>query len=183
MTGEFFTPRRARLHVLVMTEADQTVDAVRRLRAEEFEVHDVHSPFAVHGLDEALGLRETRLPRATLLGGSLGVAIGLGFQIWSGTTSWALEIGGKTPLALPALMPVTFEMAVLLAALFSVAGLFLASRLLPRVRPPRQPVRAVTDDRFAIVVREGDASFDAKRFAVLAQELGAERTIESWRVY
>ncbi len=171
-----------RYHVLVLDDADETVAAVRRLRRDGFDLHDVYTPFAVHELDVEMGLRPTRLPWMTLLGGTLGLTLGLGFQAWTATANWPLNIGGKSNLALPALAPVTFESAVLLAALFSVATLFAASRLFPRGRPPSQPIAAVTDDRFAIVVREADAAFDPSRLAGLAGELGADPFIESWKV-
>lgn len=177
------TSRRAvRYHVLVLDDADRTVDAVRRLRRDGFDLHDVYTPFAVHELDVEMGLPPTRLPWMTLVGGTLGVTLGLGFQAWTATSSWPLNIGGKTDLALPALAPVTFESAVLLAALFSVATLFVASRLFPRGRPPSQPIAAVTDDRFAIVVREADAAFDPGKLAGVANEVGADPFIESWKV-
>jgi len=176
------SPRAIRYHVLVLDDADRTVDAVRRLRHDGFDLEDVYTPFAVHELDVEMGLRPTRLPWATLIGGTLGLVLGLGFQAWTATASWPLNIGGKTDLALPALAPVAFESAVLLAALFSVATLFVASGLFPRGRPPSQPITAVTDDRFAIVVREADAAFDPARLAGLTSELGADPFIESWKV-
>jgi hypothetical protein len=181
--GHRLPPTRSiRYHVLVLDDADRTVDAVRRLRRDGFELHDVYTPFAVHELDVEMGLRPTRLPWITLLGAALGTMLGLGFQAWTATVDWPLNIGGKTDLALPALMPVTFESAVLLAALFSVGTLLAASRLWPRGRSLSQPIARVTDDRFAIVVREGNAAFDPKRLAGLAGELGADPFIESWKV-
>ncbi len=174
--------RAIRYHVLVLDDADRTVAAVRRLRHDGFDLHDVHTPFAVHELDVEMGLRPTRLPWMTLIGGTVGLTLGLGFQAWTAIASWPLNIGGKSDLALPALAPVTFESAVLLAALFSVATLFVASRLFPRGRPTSQPVIGVTDDKFAIVVREADASFDPAKLAGLAGELGADPFIESWKV-
>ena len=175
-------PRAIRYHVLVLDDADRTVDTVRRLRRDGFDLEDVYTPFAVHELDVEMGLEPTRLPWMTFLGGTLGLAVGLGFQAWTATSNWPLNIGGKSDLALPALAPVAFESAVLLAALFSVATLFAASRLFPRGRPPSQPIAAVTDDRFAIVVREADAAFDPVKLAGLADEVGADPFIESWKV-
>jgi hypothetical protein len=174
--------RAVRYHVLVLDDADRTIDTVRRLRRDGFDLHDVYTPFAVHELDVEMGLAPTRLPWMTLIGGTLGVTLGLGFQAWTATASWPLNIGGKSDLALPALAPVPFESGVLLAALFSVAALFVASRLFPRGRPPSQPIAAVTDDRFAIVVREADAAFDPVKLAGVASEVGADPFIESWKV-
>jgi hypothetical protein len=177
-----YRSRAIRYHVLVLDDADRTTAAVRRLRSDGFDLHDVYTPFAVHELDVEMGLTPTRLPWMTFAGGALGATLGLGFQAWTATVSWPLNIGGKTDLALPALAPVTFEMAVLLAALFSVGTLFVASRLRPRGRPPTQPVPGVTNDRFAIVVRESDAAFDSRRLAALAAEFEADPYVDSWKV-
>jgi hypothetical protein len=175
-------PPRSRFHAVVMDDPDSTVAAVRRLRATGHTVADVQTPFPVHGLDEAVGLNETRIPAATLAGGVLGTLLAIGFQAWVGLISWPLNIGGKSDLALPALAPVTFEVAVLLAAFFTVGTLCWLSRLRPGPRSGLQVLPESTDDLFVIVVRESDAGFDAERFAEVVGDAGASRVIEGWTV-
>ena len=135
-------PERGRVHMLVFDEAETTLGAVRRLREEGFEVADVYSPFPLHGADEALGLRPTRIALATLVGGLVGGVGKLGFEAWVHVVDWPMNIGGKSDTALPALVPVTFEITVLLAAFATLGALFLRRRLFPRLVPapaPRQP--------------------------------------------
>src|SRR5512141_2376951 len=124
---------RRRLHALVFAEPGPTLSAVKRLRAAGVEVHDVYSPFALHGVDAALGLRPSRLGKATLVGGLFGGVSAFAFQIWTHAIDWPLFIGGKTPLALPAQVPVSFELTVLFAAFATVGGLVVTRRLFPRL--------------------------------------------------
>jgi hypothetical protein len=171
--------------VLVFEEPEATLGAVRRLRGEGFDVADVHSPFPLHGAEEALGLRPTRIALATLAGGLAGGVGKLLFQGWVHVVDWPMNIGGKPDTALPALVPVTFEITVLVAAFATLGALFLRRRLFPRLVPapaPRQPHPRVTDDRFAVLVVERDASFAPDRFRRLCEALGPVEVVEDWRV-
>jgi hypothetical protein len=174
---------RYRVHALVLGDPDRTVDAVRQLVRKGYTVADVHTPFPVHGITEAMGLAPTRISYATLAGAGAGVALALGFQAWSSVVDWPLNIGGKSYLALPALVPVTFELGVLLAAFATVGALVAWSRLRPRGRTPEsQPHAAASDDRFVVLVRETDAGFDPEAFRRTAGDLGVDELIEGWQV-
>ena len=176
---------REQLHTVTFHSPKQSLNAVRVLREEGFEVREVYTPFAVHGMDEAMGLRETRLPAATLVGGVLGLSIGFGFQAWTHAVDWPLNIGGKSDLAWPALVPITFEVMVLLAAFATVGTLLLRGRLFPRLRggtPRSQPDLRVTDDRFVLLIAETDGGFSTDRFQQICQEIGAEEVRIGWRV-
>ncbi|MCC6552575.1 MAG: DUF3341 domain-containing protein [Polyangiaceae bacterium] len=162
------------VHVLVFEDPARTVDAVRRILAAGFVVADVHSPFPLHGLDEVLGVPETRLPWATLTGAALGCGLSFGFQAWTHTASWPLNIGGKPNLSLPALVPIAFELTVLFAALFTVLALIGLAIGHARRRARRAPLTGVqvTDDRFAVLVPEAGAEFPIEQFRALCNELG-----------
>ena len=175
---------RSRLHALVLDDPEQTLDVVKQLRREGYTVADVHTPFPVHGIAEAMGLAPTRLSYATLAGAAFGVSLGLGFQAWTSVVDWPMNIGGKSYLALPALIPVTFELGILLAAVATVTALLVWSRLHPRGRMPKtQPHPGASDDRFVILVREDDASFDPEAFRAMTRALQIEEVIEGWRVH
>lgn len=176
---------RSRAHTVAFTDPDAAIAAVRRLGALGFVVSDAYTPFPVHGMDEALGLRPTRLPLATLVGGVAGGSLALSFMIWTHAYDWPLNIGGKSDLSLPGIIPVAFELTVLLAAFATVSALFLRGRLWPRLRgetAPGQPHPAVTDDRFVLVVEERDGSFDRARFRAACADLGAAAVTEDWKV-
>ncbi|MCK6590626.1 MAG: DUF3341 domain-containing protein [Polyangiaceae bacterium] len=177
-------PSSARTHVLLFDDPGRTLHAVKKLRAAGFDVEEVYSPFPVHGIDEALGLAETRLPYATLAGGALGLALAVAFQVWVHTKSWPLNIGGKSNLALPGLIPVIFEVTVLLAAIATVGTLLARNRLIRpgEVAPDRAPHPRVTDDRFAVLVPETSGSFSMARFNALCEELRPVERKDSWRI-
>ena len=175
---------RRRVHALVFDDPARTLAAVKRLRDSGFDVGDVHSPFPVHGMEEALGMRPTRLAWATLVGGLAGGSLKLLFQSWVHIVDWPMNIGGKPDFSLPALVPVTFELTVLVAAFATLGALFVRRRLYPRPRPeraPRQPHLGVTDDRFVVLVMEHDGAFSPGRFRSLSSTLGAQEVIEAWR--
>lgn len=175
---------RRRVHALSFDDPLRTLEAVRTLRARGYEVFDVYSPFLVHGMAEELGLPPSRLGWATFVGGLVGGTAAFGFQIWTHAIDWPLSIGGKSPLALPAQVPVSFELTVLFAAFATVGGLLASRRLFPRVesRPAAQPHPAVTDDRFVVLVVERDAGFSPAGFRELVRGLGPLEVSERWRV-
>jgi hypothetical protein len=139
--------------------------ATREARAAGFEIHDVYTPYAVHGLDEAMGLQRTRLAWIAFAAGLLGLACGLLLQIWTSAYDWPLNVGGKPFNSFPLFIPVTFELTVLFSGLIAIGVLFLRNRLWLFNR--RLVFSRVTDDRFVLVLRQPDASFDAERAAAL----------------
>lgn len=175
--------RRRRMHALVFDDPERTLAAVRSLRSEGFDVADVHTPFPVHGMEDALGLPPTRLAWATLVGGLAGGSLKLLFQTWVHVVDWPMNIGGKPDVSLPALVPVTFEITVLVAAFATLGALFVRRRLYPRLRPERvrrQPHPRATDDRFVVLVNEHDGGFSPQRFRSLCAAMGPEEVIEEW---
>ena len=132
------------------------LEAVRTLRRHDIEIVDVFTPYPVHGLDRAMGLRPSPLTWVCFICGMTGATIALVFERWSLSVNWPLDIGGKPWNSLPSDVPIGFELAVLLAGFGSVFALFGLCRLFPgkqaRLVHPR-----VTDDRFVIVVEETDA--------------------------
>ena len=175
---------RVTAHGVVFSDPHQSVVAAATLRQDGYDVVEAFTPFAVQGMDVALGMRETRLGWGALVGGCVGALLGFGFPVWTHAVSWPLNIGGKTFVAWQAIVPVTFEVIVLFAAFATLGVLFVASRLRPtgkQGKPPRQPSPAVTDDRVVLVVAERDGSFEARAFEERCNALGAEEVIWSWR--
>lgn len=149
--------------VATFTDEASLLGAVRAARAGGLTIEDAYTPYAVHGLDEALGLRRSRLTWVCFLAGLTGGSCALAFQLWTSTTSWALNVGGKPFASIPAFVPVTFELTVLSAALVSAAAFLLRSRLYPG--KGSAPLPRVTDDHFALVVADGVAARELLRAA------------------
>ncbi|PHS03324.1 MAG: iron ABC transporter [Blastopirellula sp.] len=138
---------------------DDLLAATNAVRLEGLQIVDVFTPYAVHGLDKAMGLKPSRLTWVCFVCGMVGGLGMLWFEHWSASISWAINVGGKPWNSLPSDVPVAFEAAILLAGFGSVFALFAVCKLYPgkhiRMISPR-----VTDDQFVLVINEANASFD-----------------------
>jgi hypothetical protein len=161
----------ARAQVAWFDDEHRVLDALRICRERGFEVDDVVSPFPIHGLDAALGLRRTRLPWITLAGGLAGLSLGAWLQYWTSARDWPLNVGGKPFDTYPAFVPVMFELTVLIAGLCTVFGLLALCRLWPG-RRARAGVQA-TDDRIAVLIAQRDARHDVNEVRQVLLECGA----------
>lgn len=125
--------------------------AVRKIRLSGYKIHDIYTPFPVHGLDHAMGLRETSLHTAGFIYGITGTSIALGGMSWIFTRDWPLNIGGKPHFPLPAFIPITFETTVLLSAIGMVLTFCYLCQMAPFVKKHHFHLRA-TDDLFVMVI-------------------------------
>jgi len=127
----------SRLFVAWFEREDAILEAARSARQAGYSIGDAYTPYAVHGMDEAMGLQPSRLPWICFGCGLVGLLVALGFQLWTSAIDWPLNAGGKPPASVPAFIPVTFEFMVLLAGLGVVAALFLRRACWPHLLPPR----------------------------------------------
>jgi hypothetical protein len=157
--------------------------AVKKVRAAGYKIHDVYTPFPVHGLDHALGLRETSLHTAGFIYGITGTTTALSFMSWVFTTDWPMNIGGKPHFPLPAFIPITFELTVLFSAVGMVMTFMYLCQMAPFVKKhifhPRQ-----TDDLFvmAIELTEKTRPEEVKAFldSVGAKEINEQTAETGW---
>jgi hypothetical protein len=115
--------------------------AARRLRELGHDDLDAHSPVPLHGVDEALGLKKSPIPKIALVGGILGGAGGYLMQTWMNAIDYGLNVANRPPHSPPANVPITFETTVLLAVCSIVFGLFALCGF-PRVHHPLMEVEA-----------------------------------------
>ena len=132
-------------------DEDVLMEAVGHVRTSGVVIEEVYSPFPVHGLDEVLGYKRSRLPIAAFLFGLTGTTLALTMQIYMLGFDWPMIIGGKDFVALPSFIPVTFELTVLLGALGMVACFFIVSNLKPYGKPRIYDLRS-TDNLHVMVV-------------------------------
>jgi hypothetical protein len=116
--------------------------AARALRAKGLDGLDLHSPYPLHGADEALGLRRSTVPIVALIAGVTGAVSGYLLQWWTVGVDWPLNVGNRPPHSAPAFIPVTFELGVLFASLSIFIGLLFAYFRFPRVHHPLFEVEA-----------------------------------------
>jgi hypothetical protein len=148
-------------------------EAVRRLRAHGFRIHDAYTPYPVHGLSELMGIRRSRLPIVSLAAAVLGLGLALGFQFYAAAFDWPLNVGGKPANSTLAFVPITFEITILCAGLATAAAFLVRSRLVPGA-PPLLFAEGTTEDVFALVLRRRDA-FDVGEARRLLLESGARQ--------
>ena len=166
---------KSRLFVAWFEREDAILEAARAARQAGYSIEDAYTPYAVHGMDEAMGLGPSRLPQVCLGCGLAGLLLAFGFQLWTSASDWPLNVGGKPLASVPAFMPLTFELMVLFAGLGTVAALFLRARLYP-CRSPRFLLPRVTDDRFALVLAGADGRFDETEMRTLCERASAVAT-------
>jgi hypothetical protein len=153
--------------------------ACEQVRDSGFTRWDAHTPFPVHGLDKAMGLRRSPLPWIVLVMGLTGAAVGFGLQWWVHSSAYPLVISGKPHLAWPAYVPITFEVGVLFAALGALLGMLGLNRLPMHYHPlfRSKVFERVTDDAFFISIESWDPRFDPTGTRTLLESLGA-RSVE-----
>lgn len=152
------------------------LEAARRLPRKGHARVDLHSPYPLHGADEALGLRRSTVPVVALAGGVIGAVSGYLLQWYVNAFDWPINVGNRPPHSAPAFIPVTFELGVLFASLAIFLGLLFAYFRFPRVHHPTFEVeafRSATID--ALWLSAEVEARDAERVAAELRALGARQ--------
>lgn len=153
-------------------DEEKLLAAIEHIKREGLAIHEVCTPFPVHGLDSLLKLRKSRLPDAAFVYGALGTLTAVSMQIYMYTIDWPVNIGGKSNLPFPSFIPIIFELTVLFAGVLMVLSYLAVNRLYPGQRPrvfhPRQ-----TDDTFVVAIADASTWDRAKE---LFQKTGAFET-------
>jgi len=161
-------------YLVSFDNVDKLLAGAEKVRDAGYTKWDSHTPFVVHGLDAAMGIRPTILPYLVFLGGLTGTAFGLLLQWYTNAFDYPFQISGKPIISLPAYIPVAFETTILFAALTALVGM-LAFNGLPQLYHPLHTSRALkkaTDDHFCISVEAGDPVFDRTKTRELLESLG-----------
>ncbi len=139
---------------------DVLLDAVKEVRAANHHIEEVYTPFPVHGLEKALGLKDTRIAITSFMYGCVGLAFSVWMMNYMMIEQWPQDIGGKPSfsyvLNMPAFVPIMFEMTVFFAAHLMVITFFMRSKLWP-FKKAENPDPRTTDDMFVMEVAvDGD---------------------------
>ena len=155
---------------------DSIISAAKKVVSEGFKKFDVNTPYPVHGMDPAMGLKRSKLGFVTLFFGFSGTAFILLFMYWTMSVDYPMVVGGKPYFALPAFIPITFEFTVLLAALSTVFGMIMAFFNLPYNNHPlhdSEYMKRVSVDRYGLVILAEDQLFNENKVEELFRSLGA----------
>lgn len=158
----------------VFAHLDAATDAIRSLR-ERGVVLTTYSPTPRHEMEEAMETPESPVRIFTLVGAFTGTAAGTALAVWT-SLDWPLIVGGKEIVAIPAFSVIMFEVTILIGALSTVAGLFLAGRL-PHVGPPEAPLfhPSLTAGRFGVFAHVPHDQYDDVRR--IMEDSGSEEVL------
>ncbi len=159
------------------------IEAAKRVRDEGYEKWDSHSPFPVHGIDPAMGIKPTILPMLVFAGGFGGLCIAIFIQWYFNSqvvpdigifSGWHWTVSGKPTWSIPANVPIAFELTILLAAFATFLGMWGLNKL-PQVWHPlfnsTNFLRA-SDDSFFISIEAEDSKFDRQKTSAFLADIG-----------
>ncbi len=157
----------------VFSDHDDLLHGIEDMRDKGVKIHEVYSPYPVHGLEHALGYKRSWMPKAAFGFGALGTTLAITMQVSMMAIDWPMIIGGKSYLAVPDFVPVSFEMTVLLAA-FGMVGTFLVTRDLKPYKVPRIFDIRATDDKHIVAVDLAANKLSEEQISSLFKEAHAE---------
>jgi len=152
--------------------------AVKKVRKAGYKLHDVYTPFPIHGLDKEMGLKDTSLHVAGFIYGITGTTTAVSFITWALTVDWQINFGGKPFFSLPAWIPITFELTVLFAAVGMVLTFCWLCQLAPFVKKDHFNPRS-TDDTFVMAIECTSKTNEAEAVAFLKSIGSSEVTVEN----
>lgn len=148
--------------------------AAKKVRDSGFTNFDCHSPFPIHGMDEAMGLKRSKLGFIIGAMGLTGALFGFGLQTWVHLVEYPLNISGKPYFAYPAYLIITFELMVLFSAFGAVFGMMFLNKI-PRFNHPvfySDKFSDVSSDAFYISIELTDPIFDENKTKSYLKEIG-----------
>ncbi len=163
----------------VLAEFDSVhalLEAIEKVRAAGFTRFDAFAPFPIHGLDESMGIRTSRLPWLVAGAGAAGTTAALLLQWWTNAFDYPLLISDKPLFGVPAAIPITFELTVLFASIAAFVGLLAANgfpQLYHPVFPSRRFSQHATTDGFYVAIETSDPKYHPIEARALFERLGA----------
>ena len=159
----------------IYTDDDTVLSAVKILREKGMKIKEVYSPFPIHGLDKAMGLKETRIAMASFMYGLFGLTVAITLTAYTMNFDWPQNIGGKPSMTwganMPAFVPILFELTVFFAAHLMVWTFMVINKLYPGAEP-QNPDPRTTDDHFMIEL------YSSKGLLDVLKESGAKEISE-----
>ncbi len=156
------------------TESD-LLKAAEKIKDLGYRNWDTHSPYPIHGMDDAMGLKKSKLGWLSFIFGMIGASGAFLLQWWISVHAYPLVISGKPLNSYPAFIPITFEGGILFTALATVFGMLFLNRL-PQwyhVLFLSQRFQKATDNGFFISLEAKDPQYDREFLTTFVKEIGA----------
>ena len=160
--------------------ATELVDAARMVRDAGYKKTDAFSPFPLHEIDEALGIRRSILPFLVLGGGVAGLLSGLGLTWFVHAYDYPIIVGGRPFFSLPAFIPPSYELTILFAAFVAVFGMILLNGLPQPYHPVFNVPRfaLATREKFFLLIERRDDKFDYETTKSFMQGLNPQEVFD-----
>ena len=167
----------------IMAEFDtptQLVAAATRLREAGYTKTDAFSPFPLHEIDEALGIKKSILPYLIFIGGCVGLLGGFGLVTFVHVIDYPIIVGGRPHFSLPSFIPVIYELTILLAAATAVFGMLFLNGLPAPYHPVFNVARfaLASREKFFLIVEAKDKKYDYSETRTLMESLNAQEVFD-----
>jgi hypothetical protein len=163
--------------------AGALLHAAQKIQSLGFRRWDVYSPFPIHGMDQAMSFKRSKVSLFSLLGGCTGLTTAFVLIYYTSAINYPLIVQGKPYFALEPSLPIFFELTILLTAFGTILGLLLLT-LMPRLHHPVfnwDRFKKVSDDGFFLVLESTDPRFDAEASRKLLREIGGDHVSEIYQ--
>jgi hypothetical protein len=150
--------------------------AAEKVRDAGYKNWDCITPFPIHGLDRAMGVKRSKVPRFSLAGGVLGFTTGMSLIYWTSAINYPLVVGGKPYFSPLYAFPVSYELTILFTAFATIGGMFFLNRLPMHYHPVLKSNKIVSgmDDKFHIVIESTDPKFNLANTKALLEQAGGK---------
>jgi len=150
--------------------------AAEQVRDAGYKKWDCITPFPVHGLDKAMGLKRSHVPKFSLAGGIIGFTLGMSLIFWSSYIDYPLIVGGKPYFSPLFAFPVSYELCILFTAFATIGGMLFLNGLPQHYHPVLKSDKILSgmDDKFHIVIESADPKFDLTQTRVLLEKAGGK---------
>ena len=158
----------------------ELVDAARQVRDAGFTHTDAFSPFPIHDIDEALGIKRSILPYLIFAGGITGLLSGIALQYYVHVYDWPIIVGGRPHFSLPAFIPPTFELTILFSAFTAVFGMLFLNKLPSPYHPVFNVPRfaLATREKFFLLIEATDPKYDYAETRSFMDKLGGQEVFD-----
>jgi len=167
--------KRASLVLAQFNTTAEIVHAAEKVRDAGYTRWDTHTPFPIHGMDKAMGMSDSRLGWIVLGAALTGLTGAFTMMYWMNGIDYRIVVGGKPPEALPSMVPVMFELTILLSAFGAVLGMFHLNKL-PRHNHPvfeSERFKTASDDKFFLSIEAEDPKFNVAKAKALLESAHA----------
>ena len=158
----------------------ELVAAAEKVRDAGYKKTDAFSPFPLHEIDEALGIKRSILPFLVLGGGITGLLAGLGLQWYTHVIDYPILVGGRPYFSIPSFVPISYEVTILLAAFTAVFGMIILNGLPQPYHPVFNVPRfaLATREKFFLLIERKDEKFDYDQTKTFMESLNPQEVFD-----